>query len=450
MNPIASAIRQFIPASLGRLVEGRFTKQVMLLTSGTVVAQGLTVLAAPLLTRLYSPSDFGLLASFTVCLSMAVIFVSLKYEQAIPAVKKDSEAASLFTLTLLIAFIQTVFLGLALILGYRYVPEGWLPALDVEYSWILGLAIFLHVAYQAATYAFIRNRKFSLIASVGVKLSAVKIVSQVLFGLIALKTTGLMLGIVLGQACATILLIKALWEANKLELKGVTLAKMMLVAERNRNFPLFVMPSLMLNSLSGIMPLLIIPVLFGKESVGVFLVAIGLTMKPMSLMGQSVSQAFYGEISSPNQVASSNLRLFLKLSGCLLLMGILGAAVLSSAPMWVGYVLGDDWKHTGWVFVALSPLLLTRLVASPLSHAHHLRKTQSLFLVIEAFRLSLTCAGFYIGYSYDLKFEETVAVYSVVTSITYGVHWVSIYRILKSNCYNRESDGSINLDRVAA
>ena len=44
--------------------ENSFGKDVLKLVSGTAVAQVLSILAAPILTRLYAPEAFGVLALF--------------------------------------------------------------------------------------------------------------------------------------------------------------------------------------------------------------------------------------------------------------------------------------------------------------------------------------------------------------------------------------------------
>lgn len=64
------------------------------LVGGTTGAQLLAVLAAPLLTRLYTPEDFGLLAVYASLLGLIAVIASLRYELAIPLPTDDTEAAA--------------------------------------------------------------------------------------------------------------------------------------------------------------------------------------------------------------------------------------------------------------------------------------------------------------------------------------------------------------------
>lgn len=81
--------------SLERLLpRNYFARGVSILVSGTAAAQALTVLAAPLLTRLYSPDDFGLLAVYASLLSLIMVVSSLRYKLAIRLPEDDGEAAN--------------------------------------------------------------------------------------------------------------------------------------------------------------------------------------------------------------------------------------------------------------------------------------------------------------------------------------------------------------------
>ena len=56
-----------------KLPGGEFTRNVLTLLTGTTIAQAIPVLIAPVLTRLYSPKDFGLAALFFSLLILGVI-----------------------------------------------------------------------------------------------------------------------------------------------------------------------------------------------------------------------------------------------------------------------------------------------------------------------------------------------------------------------------------------
>src|SRR5690606_29226339 len=81
---------------------------VGVLVSGTAGAQLLLIVAAPLLSRLYTPSEFGLLAVFTALLSVSTVLASGRYELAIPLPEKDKDAKHLLALSLICVTISTL------------------------------------------------------------------------------------------------------------------------------------------------------------------------------------------------------------------------------------------------------------------------------------------------------------------------------------------------------
>ena len=70
-----------------------FARNVAVLAGGTALGQGLAVLASPLLTRLYTPSGFGVLAAYTSIFSILLVVVALRYELAIPLPEDDETRA---------------------------------------------------------------------------------------------------------------------------------------------------------------------------------------------------------------------------------------------------------------------------------------------------------------------------------------------------------------------
>jgi O-antigen/teichoic acid export membrane protein len=82
---------------------------VSVLVGGTAGAQLITVLAAPLLTRLYSPEDFGLVAVCASLLALIGVISSRRYELAIPLPDDDVEEANVAMLSLLLVAMTTVF-----------------------------------------------------------------------------------------------------------------------------------------------------------------------------------------------------------------------------------------------------------------------------------------------------------------------------------------------------
>ncbi|MGB9859042.1 MAG: lipopolysaccharide biosynthesis protein, partial [Moorellaceae bacterium] len=104
MNTWLTRLKVLLPKS-------SFTRNVAVLTGGTAAGQAMVVLASPILTRLYTPEDFGVLAVYSSVLSIVSVVASLRYELAIPLAEDDETAANLLLLSL------TIGVGVSLLTG---------------------------------------------------------------------------------------------------------------------------------------------------------------------------------------------------------------------------------------------------------------------------------------------------------------------------------------------
>src|SRR5690606_7842279 len=85
------------------------------LAAGTAAGQALILLAMPLVTRLYSPEDFGVLAVYASILALLVVVITLKFETAIVLAESDETAAQLLLLSLAVAAVVSALAGLGVL-----------------------------------------------------------------------------------------------------------------------------------------------------------------------------------------------------------------------------------------------------------------------------------------------------------------------------------------------
>ena len=78
---------------LGILPKGRFARSVAVVTAGAALGQGLVLVSAPLLTRLYTPADFGVLAVYGSLVSLVAVVSAMRYELAIALPGYDKAVA---------------------------------------------------------------------------------------------------------------------------------------------------------------------------------------------------------------------------------------------------------------------------------------------------------------------------------------------------------------------
>ena len=82
-----------------------FIKNVTILSIGTALAQAVSIISIPVLSRLFPPEAFGVAAVFASVGGIGGIISCLRYDLAIMLPKEEKDAASVFFLSLIFVFL---------------------------------------------------------------------------------------------------------------------------------------------------------------------------------------------------------------------------------------------------------------------------------------------------------------------------------------------------------
>lgn len=383
----------------GALPKNRFVRGVAVLVSGTVGAQALMVLAAPLLTRLYTPQDFGLLAVFVGLLSIVAVTASLRYELAIPLPSDEREAAALLVLSLSSVLVVAALSAIP-VFFYRNAIAGLLntPAL-ADYLDLVPLGTLFVGAFNVLNVWAIRVKAFTPLAKTKFSQSVAAVGIQV--GGASLGPVALLLGQVAGQAAGSLSLglrvLRQQWGA----IVSVRLSDIALVARRYKRFPLFSTWSALFNTAGMQLPPLLFAALFSPAAAGMYALANRVLAAPMQILGQAIASVFFSGAAQAHRegglgllVANIHRRLahIAMPPICILLIG--GPEIFSR-------VFGTEWREAGIFAQWLAPWLYLVFITSPLSPLFDVLNKQDVEMAFEIasliIRVAAIVAGAWIG-----------------------------------------------------
>ncbi|GAF65022.1 hypothetical protein BTS2_1919 [Bacillus sp. TS-2] len=382
-----------------------FFKNVTLLFSGSFLGQILILATSPLLTRLYAPEDFGLLATYTSILGLFLVIMSLCYEKAIPIAINDNKAINLLALSFLIlSLITLLFTVLILKIDITLLEKFNLHQL-YNYLWLLPFSLFGAGVYQILNYWAIRKSEYKNIAKTKVTQSFTQVITQLAVGIINGGVIGLILGDVLGRANGSLRLSYSIWKKSFKLLREVSFKEMKRVAKRYYQFPLLSTGSVFFNSAAIQAPVLILVALYSTQVAGWFTLAQKIIGVPMSLIARSLGQVYYGEAA--NLILNEPKRLqtlFYKTSLRLLLISIIPLLILALvAPNLFGIIFGAEWVIAGNYVQYLTPMFIAQFVVLPLSQTLYLLERQKWQLWWDLLRFLVVSGGLIIlnmkGYS---------------------------------------------------
>ena len=333
-----------------RQATGSFARNVVLITSGAAVAQLLTLLSAPLLTRLFTPEAFGLLGLFTATVGLLSSSANLRYELPIVIARTLPQATALLYLCLLITTAFTGLMSIAILLWGRPLAEMLDTPQLVPYLPWLPIHIFATGVFLAFSQWITRQREFALLARNPVIRSGATVVVQLAAGIMAFGQGWLIVGFITGQIAAALSVTSRLkrryWKA--LRPRVVLGRRMAAVARRFRCFPQFSAPQEAVNAASQQMPNFILAAFFGPATVGIYWLTLRAFPMPANFIGQGGGRVFFRRICEIINRGDRAVVPMTKATFGLLALGFpVFLPTIFFGPFFFAFIFGEPWREAG-------------------------------------------------------------------------------------------------------
>lgn len=384
---------------LGRLYtrEG-FRGPVVTLLSGTAVTLVISYLTVPILTRLFTPEEFGVSDYFVMIVSILITFASLRYEDAILLPEDDREAGSVLWLAYFLTGITVLLTFIA-----AFWSDEIARALRVDavapYLWLIPLTLLLMRFGKLTEVWLSRFKSFREITAGEVTNKITMVSSRVAAGAATnLGAGGLIGGFVAAHVASGAYYARVLVRRRNTILRGsMDASAIRKVARRYRRFPIYSSPAAALNAVVARLPVLLLPVYFDLATVGYFGRAFVALAVPMSLIGTAVSQVFF--IHAAEAHRSDRLAEFTRtVHGRLVMIGMFPAVVLIAVgPELLAFVFGAEWRPAGVFEQYLALWFFAGGVASPLTRLFDVLERQRTELLISVSTFLALTAALVIG-----------------------------------------------------
>lgn len=406
-----------------------YIKSIFQLMTGAFFAQLITVIVAPISTRLYTPEQLGIYTLIITILSIFGPIISGKYDLAIVSAEDDREVMEL----IVASFFTSILFTALVTVGYKFYLMSHPEITNEVGGWAYLIVTLLIISGSANILSSYnnRNKEYEIISSVYVIRTAIQNLGLVLFGLLKLGSTGLLLS----QFISSIFGLKKQGERlfpKRYMFKTVTLRGVWNSAVKYKKQPLYSMPAHFVNSASYSLLNFFISGLFGMESFGYYSMSYRILGLPLSLISSNVSKVFF-QRASEEKMKVGNYRRTLK-QMTFLLTGISIPMVLGLfflGPYMFELAFGKGWYMSGVFVRILAPMYGFRFIVSALTPALIVSNRQGLELLVQClFILSSVCAFFITKvFNFDIGFFLTLI--SVMYSVIYAILYFIIYRLSK-------------------
>lgn len=396
-----------------------------MIVSGTSLGQLITLAAIPLIARLYTPSEVGELAVITSLAYVGTTLATGRYELAVALPRDDHDAALLAGLAIRLSITFGAIGGAVTLVAWSLWGESILGIRPASLLFVFALCA-VGGLFGALNYLAVRSARFSAVATRSLVRAIAVSGAQIIAGLTPIKTVGLPGGLLFGEivATASILRLKGLPKASGSRAERRS-GRRRLAREYIR-FPRLLAPSSLVNAAGQHGTSVFVSALFGVATAGFLSMAQRAVAAPVGVITTAVSQVYISRFSRSVRSREPGARsLFMAASLRLGIVGVLiGIALLSVAPTILEFILGSEWQRAGEFVRALTPLVATQVLASPLSQTLILLEHVSLQLAWDVARLVAVAAALIVSNVVGLPAITAIWIYSLSAGAMNCIAWL--------------------------
>lgn len=418
---------------LDRIKQNKFLKSISILVTGSLLAQLVTVLTAPIMTRLFSAESIGVYTYITTVAFLLLPVINGRYELAIVTERDKDKVFALVKLCMYICLVLVLLFFVGLIV-YSFYFDKFLQYR--EYFIFVPFLLLISGYINIVTSYNNRFAKYKLMSKVAIVRAVVMCILVVIFCILDYDVWGLLLAALLSNLAS----LKKQSEDLLIDIReilSVSFEKTKQVAVEYKSFLFFSVPAAFMNSFAFSAVNFCVEDLYGLAALGYYALSFRVLGVPLSLISTNVSKVFFEQASKEYNETGHFINAFRKCTKYLVLMAMpitLGIYYLS--PWACKIFFGEEWIVAGEYIQLLAIMFGVRFIVSPLSVGVLVTRKNYLEVIGQAM-LFITLVGVYVYCLVnDCNIYQFLLYYSIVNAVVYCSWFGYIYCLARRNNYN--------------
>lgn len=393
-------------------------KGTIKIASGTFVAQILSIFAIPLLTKFYTPNQMGVYYLFMSLLNLFGPVSFLRLDQAVLSInnidqellKRNALYAAL-SISIFFTLISSVLI-IFKIAGYGNLPKY---AIFLLFIWI-----FLNGLYLFQRSSSLKDYKYTKLGKSQIARTLGKFCYSIPLSLLHASPIILIssesIGLICGHKTLDFKLIKSIFVNRKLN--------PFLIFNRFKLFIINDSISAIINALGIMGQVPVLAVLFGKEEVALYGLAVQIAAIPNFHLGKAIADSFHTNFAS--YIVDHNplkaISLYQTVLKKLFFTGlIVYAFIVIFAPIFSNLFFDNKWKDVGTIVSCVSPWLFFSLISSIFPRILLVVNKQKIKLIYDILSLLGLFLSFYLIHYLNTKFIGGILIISFTRCTSYIV-----------------------------
>lgn len=363
---------------------------MLALASGSIISQAVTLVASIILAKLYTPDEMGIYTNYISILNVISVFVCLQYDRALILPDKKQDAQHVLRLCVSVAITISALCALILLPFHTWIASRMNSPALAPWLCLLPFSVLLSGVFSTFQFWNSRRKTLSNVALAHTTQTIVSSGSQIFLGLAPIHLYGgMILGNFIGHLFSTALLLKkTIREKSDFFPSGTNREGVRRVAIRYWKF-FATIPGAFFDNMGASLPPLMLTYFFGDAASGFYSLGHRILALPLSVVGNSVSQAFLPEAKEAYRCGTLRF-LCLRVMNLLLQVSCVPFLLLALvAPALISFIFGARWYAAGGYIKWMSAWLLIQFVYSSLSCIFTILERQQTYTVLNFFTLCI-------------------------------------------------------------
>ena len=273
-----------------------FLNNVLKLGSGNLIAQAISLGAMPIITRLYSPEEFGVFALYLSVTMVLFPISNLRYSSAILLPEDQEDAAILAIVGILATIVFSLAIApICILVVQEY--AGYTGHFEIL-LWFIALGTLIQGITQCLQFFGLRQKRFGSMAKAAVAESVSDRALVIGMGLNVGGAISLILGRLVGPLVHCIVLCRSgVCRDIRLASRGITFERARSIAVRYKNFPLYSSWALLFGNGARELPIVLLTAMYSPAVAGAYALGMRVMNWPMLMIGDAIGKVFFQSMS---------------------------------------------------------------------------------------------------------------------------------------------------------
>jgi len=416
-----------------KLRSGSFVINAGVLTLGTVGSQALIFVFYPVLTRLYTPAEFGVVSIVYMITSLLAIFASGAAEGAILIAVSRRSAAHVIGWVLIRSIKILLF---AFVCSFILVNSNLDKWIEHQILYWLPLVPFLAAAiviFNCFSEWILREQQFDRLAYFRIIQSFLVSILRAAAGVLNVPINGLIVGEMCGKVLSAALGVRSILVNNFHYFRALNIKRIGVERIRYGKFPRYMMPDQLINTAGGTIHIPFVGIIFGSAELGYLSTSMSILYLPVTVISSAIKDVFRQRAARELQTSGSCRALYLKLLFPVAAVGLIGFGSIYIVSPWLfTFILGDNWAPVGEYTRVLIPMFFLNFVSMSMGGVLVVTQRLGVSLGWQIVNLVMTLLALIIGVTVYQSIYATLWGFTIAKSASYILHMILSYHYSNS------------------